>query len=99
MKNKLKATPLVTQLPLGQGKDFAGVIDLVSMDALIWERGHDGSKFTRVPLLGANVDTGAKDFAGIPNLLGPGWEFGDVPVSREEAKEVLECRRRLAEQV
>ena len=50
MESRLKTTPLVTQLPLGVGQDFRGIIDLVSMEALMWERGTDGASFSRVPL-------------------------------------------------
>jgi elongation factor G len=33
---RLKATPLVVQLPIGAEADFRGVIDLVDMKALVW---------------------------------------------------------------
>ena len=50
MEARLRATPLVTQLPLGEGREFCGVIDLITMEALTWERGTDGATFSRVPL-------------------------------------------------
>lgn len=99
MKKKLGATPLVTQLPLGQGKEFTGVIDLLPMDVLMWERGSDGSKYARMPLLKVNPQTGVKDFSSLPALLGSDWKFGDFPVSQEGIKEALEQRSILAEQV
>ncbi|WP_433776924.1 elongation factor G [Microbacterium sp. gxy059] len=34
--NRLKATPLVMQLPIGSESDFVGVVDLLSMKALVW---------------------------------------------------------------
>src|SRR5688572_23581123 len=34
--NKLKAKPLVIQLPIGVENDFIGVVDLVEMRALVW---------------------------------------------------------------
>src|SRR6187397_189218 len=34
--NKLKAKPLVLQLPIGVENDFVGVVDLVEMRALVW---------------------------------------------------------------
>ena len=34
--NRLKAKPLVLQLPIGAENDFVGVIDLVEMRALVW---------------------------------------------------------------
>lgn len=46
----LGATPAVLQLPIGTESDFLGVIDLVTMEALIW-RGEDlGASFDRIPL-------------------------------------------------
>ncbi|WP_456826482.1 elongation factor G [Cellulomonas sp. P5_E12] len=34
--NRLKARPLVIQLPIGAENDFIGVVDLVTMRALVW---------------------------------------------------------------
>ncbi|MFC0040363.1 elongation factor G [Actinomadura rayongensis] len=36
IRTRLYATPLVMQLPIGAESDFQGVIDLVSMKALVW---------------------------------------------------------------
>ncbi|WP_192758397.1 elongation factor G [Actinomadura algeriensis] len=36
IENRLNATPLALQLPIGAEADFKGVIDLVSMKALLW---------------------------------------------------------------
>ncbi len=100
MRHKLNATPLVTQLPLGQGKEFRGVIDLLSLEVLIWDRGTDGSDFTCVPLLRENSETGERDFSSVPSLLSTsGQRGGDLPVSRDEVKEALNMRSLLAEQV
>ena len=45
IKDRLGATPLVVQLPIGSESDFIGVIDLVKMRALTWrgevEKGED----------------------------------------------------------
>ncbi|MDI3331505.1 MAG: elongation factor G [Micrococcus sp.] len=35
--NRLGAKPLVMQLPIGSESDFVGVVDLISMKALVWE--------------------------------------------------------------
>ena len=35
--NRLGATPLVMQLPIGAEADFIGVVDLLSMKAFVWE--------------------------------------------------------------
>ncbi len=39
IKDRLEALPAVVQLPIGAEGDFAGVIDLTAMKALIWEEG------------------------------------------------------------
>ncbi|MBA3249005.1 MAG: elongation factor G, partial [Geodermatophilaceae bacterium] len=36
MRERLNATPLVLQLPIGSEADFRGVVDLLTMKALIW---------------------------------------------------------------
>ncbi len=37
IKDRLGATPLVLQLPIGSESEFVGVIDLLGMRALVWE--------------------------------------------------------------
>jgi len=39
IKDRLEATVALTQLPLGAESDFKGVIDLLGMQALVWEDG------------------------------------------------------------
>merc|ERR1711966_459776 len=41
----LGANPLVLQLPIGYESDFAGVIDLVKMKALVWQNEELGAKW------------------------------------------------------
>ncbi|MBV6632931.1 MAG: elongation factor G [Alphaproteobacteria bacterium] len=45
MVDRLGATPLVTQLPIGSEADFAGVIDLVRNVAIIWDGENLGASF------------------------------------------------------
>eukprot|EP00537_Pseudo-nitzschia_pungens_P000579 CAMPEP_0172367160 /NCGR_PEP_ID=MMETSP1060-20121228/19409_1 /TAXON_ID=37318 /ORGANISM="Pseudo-nitzschia pungens, Strain cf. cingulata" /LENGTH=760 /DNA_ID=CAMNT_0013091293 /DNA_START=26 /DNA_END=2308 /DNA_ORIENTATION=- len=50
----LGATPAILQLPIGSESDFLGVIDLVSMEAIVW-RGEDlGASFDVIPLAECN---------------------------------------------
>ncbi|XP_021557683.1 ribosome-releasing factor 2, mitochondrial isoform X2 [Neomonachus schauinslandi] len=52
IREKLKAKPLLLQLPLGEGKAFKGVVDVVSKEKLLWNRkSEDGKNFERKPLL------------------------------------------------
>ena len=36
MRDKLDAEPLIMQIPIGHGKEFVGVVDLVEMKKLTW---------------------------------------------------------------
>merc|ERR1711966_313114 len=46
----LGSVPAVLQLPIGTEADFLGVIDLVTMEAIVW-RGEDlGASYDRIPL-------------------------------------------------
>lgn len=48
--NLLGATPAVLQLPIGTESEFLGIIDLVTMEAVVW-RGEDlGASYDRIPL-------------------------------------------------
>ena len=42
---RLGARPLVLQLPIGVESDYAGVVDLITMKAIIWEDESLGAKF------------------------------------------------------
>ncbi|XP_063819925.1 ribosome-releasing factor 2, mitochondrial isoform X2 [Pseudophryne corroboree] len=53
IKEKLKAKPLLVQLPIGEGKSFQGLVDLLSMETLTWSprSSQDGGRlFERKPL-------------------------------------------------
>lgn len=48
--NILGATPAVLQLPIGTESDFLGVIDLVTMEAVVWQGEDLGASYDRIPL-------------------------------------------------
>uniref|UniRef100_UPI0037E89F9E ribosome-releasing factor 2, mitochondrial isoform X2 n=1 Tax=Semicossyphus pulcher TaxID=241346 RepID=UPI0037E89F9E len=53
IKRKLKANPVLLQLPVGCGKSFSGVVDLLTNQKLIWKQrtmGDDGRMFESKPL-------------------------------------------------
>lgn len=52
--NILGATPAVLQLPIGTESDFLGVIDLVTMEALVWQGDDLGASYDRIPLAECN---------------------------------------------
>jgi elongation factor G len=56
IENRLAATPLVVQLPWGVESDFKGVIDLINMNAALWQTEGKGDTFDVVSLPGDHVD-------------------------------------------
>ena len=96
MEDKLDATPLITQLPLGAAKYFTGVIDLVTMELLVWGKGGDGSCFTRLPLVPKDNQTKSIDFTKLSRLS---EMVKDTPLNERGMEEALEARNNLAEQV
>lgn len=51
MRGQLGANPLPLQLPMGEGADFAGVIDLVTQKAMCWDATDQGQTYieTEIP--------------------------------------------------
>ena len=45
IKDRLGATPLVLQLPIGSEADFVGVVDLVKMRSIVWKEETLGAEF------------------------------------------------------
>ncbi|GAA2450043.1 elongation factor G [Actinomadura vinacea] len=57
IENRLNATPLVLQLPIGAEADFKGVIDLVTMKALVWnEEAKLGEMYDTLDIPDTHVD-------------------------------------------
>jgi len=46
MKSRLAARPLVIQLPINEGEEYGGLIDLVRMKAVVWKDDTMGADFT-----------------------------------------------------
>ncbi len=50
IKDRLKANPVAVQWPIGEESDFRGIVDLMIMEASIWEDGDQGVTSTVVPI-------------------------------------------------
>src|SRR5438094_10165233 len=50
IRSRLKGNPVPIQVPLGTEDSFAGVIDLVAMEAIYWDDASQGMKFDRRPI-------------------------------------------------
>ena len=46
IKNRLKANPLILQIPAGSEDSFTGVVDLINMQQITWENEGLGAEFT-----------------------------------------------------
>ncbi|MQY07621.1 elongation factor G [Actinomadura macrotermitis] len=58
ISDRLQATPLVLQLPIGAEADFKGVIDLVTMKALVWnDEAKLGEMYDVVDIPDSHADT------------------------------------------
>ena len=50
MKERLGANPLPLQLPIGEGSDFNGVIDLITQKAMHWNEADQGQTYTETQI-------------------------------------------------
>ncbi|MCL4871584.1 MAG: elongation factor G [Anaerolineae bacterium] len=50
IKDRLKGNPVAVQWPIGQESDFRGVVDLMKMEAIIWQDSDQGVSSTVVPI-------------------------------------------------
>ena len=57
MRSRLKANPVLIQVPIGAEEKFAGVVDLVKMKAILWDDSTQGMKFEYGDIPADLVDT------------------------------------------
>lgn len=50
IRDRLGATPVAIQWPIGAESDFRGIVDLLTMEAFIWEEQDLGTKAIQVPI-------------------------------------------------
>ncbi len=60
IKERLGGTPLVLQLPIGAENDFAGVVDLIEMNALVWKSENLGAEWDVVDIPADLADKAAQ---------------------------------------
>jgi len=60
IKKRLKASPLILELPVGSEDDFSGVIDLIDMKQVIWQDETLGANFTKENIPPDMVDMAAE---------------------------------------
>jgi len=59
MRERLRANPVVLQLPLGAEEAFRGVIDLVTMKAIVWEEESLGARYRQEDIPADEKDAAA----------------------------------------
>jgi elongation factor G len=62
VREKLGATPLPVQIPIGQEDKFEGVIDLVQMKSLVWHGEELGAKFSVSDEIPADLKEKAQEY-------------------------------------
>ena len=50
VRSRLGANPVVLLMPIGAEKEFEGVIDLVRMEAIVYDDESQGARFRRIPI-------------------------------------------------
>jgi len=98
MKLRLKANPVLIQVPIGAEDKFEGVVDLVKMKSIIWDEASQGMKFTYGEIPADLVDTCNEwrekmvEAAAEANeeLMNKYLEEGDL--SEDEIKQALRTR-------
>ncbi len=55
MRTRLRANPVPLQIPIGAEDKFQGVVDLIRMQAIIWDEASQGIKFDLVEIPGGTA--------------------------------------------
>ncbi len=85
IRDRLDARPAVTQLPLGSEAAFAGVVDLLAMEALVWDDGM-GDKWRTEPLPAEMADRAAEARHALVDVLS---NYDDTIMERYVADEEI----------
>jgi elongation factor G len=97
MERKLGASPAIIGLPLFEAEEFLGVVDLIAMEALVWDQDPLGTKFRRIPVPEAMQAEAERAREALLEMVGERDErllelyLGGEPV---EAKELVAALRR-----
>ena len=94
VEERLGARPVVLQLPIGAEDKFAGVVDLVTMKAIVWEDESLGAKFHEEPIP-TDLKTQAEEYR--EKLLEAAADSDEAIMEKYlEGKEITETELRKA---
>ncbi|THB81089.1 MAG: elongation factor G [Desulfobacteraceae bacterium] len=60
MKEKLNANPLIIQMPVGAEDQFAGVVDLINMQQIVWDDESLGAEYSTMDIDPAHAEQAAE---------------------------------------
>jgi len=60
IKDRLKATPVILQLPVGAEENFSGVVDLIEMNRILWDDDTLGATYSRSEIPAEDLETAQK---------------------------------------
>jgi len=60
IKDRLKATPIILQLPVGSEDNFVGVIDLIEMNQILWDDDTLGATYARSEISSDQIEIANK---------------------------------------
>jgi elongation factor G len=95
MRERLKANPVLVQLPLGEEDKFRGVIDLIEMNAVIYDEATKGMRFEVMEIPADYQELAAENRNRLLEVLAEIDEeimeryLGDEPVTAEQIRAAL----------
>ena len=95
IESRLEATPAVVQLPIGSEGDFAGVVDLVKMKAIIWDGDDKGATYHEEDIAaGQQAEADEWRHKLLDTVAGEDDEvlekyLGDEPLTEADLKKVI----------
>ena len=98
IEERLGSVPVVVQLPIGTEEDFAGIVDLVEQECIIWNESDQGTTFERQPIPDERVKECAYAREALVEAAAEGKEalmdkyLNSEPFSPDEIREGLRAR-------
>ncbi len=96
VKERLDATPVPMQIPIGEEEDFVGIVDLITMKGIGWDE-EDGSTFKEIPIPDDVLEEATKyreklleSAAELDDVLMEKYFENPASISEEEIHQVIQ---------